>query len=199
MKRLILLLLIMTTANAISAAPLQEGFVDDSHPLLVYSGTWQAGTYSEAYGGGNYQFVDDEIATVSFETFATGVTIFFIYDPSGDDVEICVDSDCTTFSTLGAVNVGTIELSDLSNDVKTITLSKVTADTSVFAFDALYIHPSNESEASTESILEFDYDGQTYSGVLDFRITSGDALIILMQVIIASFLMFSLILQIGNK
>lgn len=192
MRRLILLLLITTAINT-SAAPLETGLVDDSSPVLDYVGAWSSGTYVDAYGGG-YQSTNDIAASLSFETFATGITIFFIYDSLGDDIEVCVDTDCIIVSTVGAVSVGKIELTNLASALKTVTVAKTTADASVFLFDAIYIHPSGESMEVAEQSIQFDYDGQAYSGILDLRISSGEALIIILMAGLLSIQLFNLIL-----
>lgn len=194
MRNLILLLLI-TIASTAYAGPLQTGLIDDTNPVLDYTGTWSDGSYVDAYGGG-YQTTSDVSASLLFETYATGFTLFFIYDALGDDVEVCVELDCTTVSTMGMVDVGKIELTALASGLKSVTVSKVTADTSVFLFDALYVHPEASAISEvTEQQIEFDLEGQTFTGLLDLRITSGDAIQVMLLMAIFVLMVFRFILE----
>lgn len=203
MRRLFLLLL-LTTAFTVQAAPLENGMVDDPFPVLSYTGTWTNQAIANAYGGG-YKITSDPAAMVTFQTYAPGVTIFFLYYPTGDDVEVCVGMDCTTFSTAGATsptgNVGSVELSGFAPGLKTITLAKDTADGSYFLFDALYIHPSAYSESNGSEVPyqitdNFDYNGQSYTGVWELRITSGESILALLMSLLIIFQLFNVIWQV---
>ncbi|MEM9954348.1 MAG: hypothetical protein AAF846_22245 [Chloroflexota bacterium] len=191
--RYFILIALVTIAYRVHAAPLQTGFVDDNNPVLDYSGSWNDGTYVDAYGGA-YQFTSDISSLISFETYATGITIFFIFDTLGDDIEVCVESDCTTVSTAGMVAVGKVELTNIGTGLKNVTISKVTSDSSVFLFDAVYVHPSpNDKQEVSEQTIEFEYEGQTHTGVLDLRLTSGDAIQVLLLMAIVLLQIFRLI------
>jgi hypothetical protein len=199
MKRFIAILIISIAIN-VEAAPLQEGLTDNTNPVLSYSGTWSEIESVDAYAyGGTFQQTTDVSATLTFETYAPGITIFFIYDPLGDDVEVCVDMDCLTVSTLGAASIGSMELSNFAYGLKNITVAKVTNDVSAFNFDAIYIHPYNESEANSEQLTTFELDGQTYTGVFVLRITSGEAMIVLLLSSLIALQLFSLISQLWRK
>lgn len=198
--RYFLTFLLMTIAFTVSAAPLQDGFTDDNSPLLVYAGIWTDSVYTEAYGG-SYQSSTNFGASVSFDTFATGFTIFFVYDPLGDDIEICVGLDCTIVSTLGATAIGSIELTGLDSTTKTITVSKVSNDLSVVNLDAIYIHPSRILIASevNEYTFDFDYEGVGYTGVYDLRITSGEAILAILLTMLLTFKIFQFIVGLWGK
>lgn len=165
---------------AVSAAPLPDGFVDDRSLLIDYSGSWSEVVYIDAYAG-RYRTTSASDAILSFDTYATGITVFFVYAPDGDEVEICIDADCQTISTRGAAAIGNIDISGLADELKTIKIKKVNNDATVFNFDAVYIHPQRK-ETSQPYIFtdQFDFDGQTYTGAVDLRFSSGDMLIALL-------------------
>lgn len=195
MRYLTLFSLITLFAFTVNASPLTEGITDDRSPVLVYSGLWSSVSNANAVGGG-YQSTTDFTATLSLDTYAQGLTIIFYYDPTGDDVSVCVDAECIEVPTLGASGVGRIELLDLGSALKNITVSKVTDDTSMITFDAVYIHPDQPEEQTGVSENSFTYDGQDYGGVYDLRITSGDAILAVLLTILTTISLFNLIIKI---
>lgn len=193
MKTLTLLLIIFIAVPTMAAMPLQEGITDDSSITLEYTGTWSTVSEASAFGS-SYASTTDVSATLSWQTYATGFTLFYILTPTGGDIELCIDVNCQTLPTAGSTSQAALTLTGLSNTLKSITLTKLTDDGLPISFDAVYIYPSQPLEVPDDSYLiaqHFEYESSMYTGVLDLRITSGDVAIILL-------LLFLIVIQIGQ-
>jgi hypothetical protein len=195
--RYLTLLLMVLTAYPAAAAPLKTGLTDDAYPVIEYAGSWSDVTQAGAIAGA-YQQADSLADTVTLETYATGFTLFFWFDPAGGAVDVCVDSvDCVNVSTTGAAAPGKIEIIDLAAGLKEITVTKSVDDSSVFNFDGVYIHPAG----SDVNVISFEYAGETFSASLPLEITSGDFLIVILLAVIAAFqvIRFSLDVRSQNE
>lgn len=183
-----ILLAIVIIISTASAAPLPDGLHDDTYPALDYSGTWSDAILSDAYGGG-YQETTDSAAILSIEIYAEGFVLFFIYDPSGGNMSICIDDDCSTVvSTVGASGVGRAEISGLATGLKTIEIRKTDPDTSPVGFDAIYIYPTPPAaiveEVHSTISNEYTLDGESYRGSIVVSVDVGQIMTVLLLAVL---------------
>lgn len=174
--------LIFMVNIAVSGAPLDQGLKDDTYIVLNYSGSWSQVASAVALAG-NYSQTTDISASVSFDVYSEGFTVYFIYEATGSDMQICIDGSCSTVSTVGATARGQAEFTGLSEGLKTVTISKVVDDGLTISLDAVYVHPQQDVSPTPPPNLvytDFDYEGTTYTGLIDLSLTSGEIVIVLL-------------------
>lgn len=174
MKRL-MLFPILLVAVGVAAAPIAPGFVDSTSPIFNFAGSWSTESNVIAIG----ESVQTSAGgSVSFESYTQGFTLYFLYSPNGNDVDVCIDSSCVTLSTLGGESRGKADFTLLPAGQKAITITA----SGVFKFDGIYIYP--DAPPTDESSL-FEFEGETYSGKLENTITTGDALTAILLTVLA--------------
>lgn len=176
------LFLILIMNSLVMGAPLDEGLKDDTYIVLDYSGSWSQVASAVALAG-NYSQTTDITASVSFDVYSEGFTVYFIYEATGSSMEVCIDATCSTVSTVGATARGVAEFTGLSEGLKTVTISKVVDDGLTISLDAVYVHPQEDVSPTPSPNLvytDFDYEGTTYTGLINLSLSSGEIVIVLL-------------------
>jgi len=175
------------------AAPVSPGLLDDDSPVLTYTGSWVESSESYAIGGAARSASS---GSITFDMYADGLTVYFLYSTGGGDMDVCIDSDCVTVSTDGGGASGRVDVTGLGTGLKSVSISPSSA-TSI-SFDALYIYPNPPDGADTairsissEFVVTEDETEVTYTGRYILSYTAGEiTLAVLVSVLI--------IIQTGN-
>lgn len=161
--------------------PVLPGLVDSDSPLPVYSGVWLTDETITYAIGGSARYTNDNTATISFDVYTDGFTLFFLYTPGGGDVDMCIDGDCVTVSTDGTASMGRADFTDLAAGLKNVT---VEVTTTPFYFDALYVFPLPEDVSSVSSTFTTT-GGTEYTSEYHFSFTAGEvATVVLLAMLI---------------
>lgn len=171
---LCLILVIAITNVFASSAPMVTGEYDERSLFLTYAGTWTTNDANTLAYQQTTTNTTDPSAVLTFNTQSTAFTLFFFYDGLGDSMDVCIDGVCTQVSTVGSVARGYVTFNSLDPVVKTITVSKVTADSSVISIDAVLIHP----EVTTDIDNTITYNN--ISGSLILSMSAGELAIALL-------------------
>ena len=185
MKYLILSLMLFAVVT-VAAVPIDSGLFDSTSPVLLRTGVWTETDFTYAIGA---SALSTTAGSLTFDMYTTGFTLFFLYNPAGGDVDVCVDMDCVSIDTAGGESRGRLDMSGYDSGFKTVT---VTPTGGTFYFDAVYIWHDEPMNPMTSGIeQEFSYGGETHTGFFAFSFTTGELVIILL-------LTFMAVLQIAD-
>lgn len=150
MKRLLIFVFIVITVTSTSLAQnaIGAGFFNSDHILIDTSGcTTQGGWYS-AYNS-DLSFCGVGVVS-SFEFYGSEFALWAMRYAGSGDVEICIDTTCSTSSAYSATTVygEWMRFYGLSTGFHTVTIEPLTGAS--FPFDALYVAPAESGGGSNE-------------------------------------------------
>lgn len=177
-------MMILTLLFTLLAAPIDTGLADSDNPAFTYSGAWATQEFAYAIGG-TARTTSSTSASVSFEVYSDGFTVFFLYGTSGTDMDVCIDEECVTVETAGAAARGRADFTELNTSRKAVTIQPADPLTgSTLAFDGVYIHPSAPDVDTSNLESQFTFEGVDYTGNFSLSLSAGEVTITLLLIVL---------------